>query len=113
MTLGLQVLLFPLTYKSLKAAASMKKLQPEIAKLQQKYSKEPARLNTEMMELYKKTGSNPLGGCLPMLLQMPVFIALFNALRGSWGCTASHGSSGYMTSPRATPIMSFQSSWAP
>jgi YidC/Oxa1 family membrane protein insertase len=84
LTVLLQFLLFPLTYKSLKAAASMKKLQPEIAKLQQKYGKDPSRLNTETMELYKKSGANPLGGCLPMLMQMPIFIALFNALRNSW-----------------------------
>lgn len=84
LTLGLQVLLFPLTYKSLKAAASMKKVQPEMAKLQQRYKDDPARLNQEMMALYKKSGANPLGGCLPMLLQMPIFIALYNVLRGSW-----------------------------
>lgn len=84
LTVLIQLLLFPLTYKSLRAAAAMKKLQPELAKLQQKYSKDPARLNTEMMELYKRSGANPLGGCLPMLAQMPVFIALYNSLRNSW-----------------------------
>ncbi|MBI5239529.1 MAG: membrane protein insertase YidC [Elusimicrobia bacterium] len=84
MTFFIQALLFPLTYKSMKAMAVMKKLQPDIARLQQKYAKEPQRLNSEMMELYKKSGANPLGGCLPLLLQMPVFIALFNALRNSW-----------------------------
>ncbi|MDX6770375.1 MAG: membrane protein insertase YidC [Elusimicrobiota bacterium] len=84
LTLALQVLLFPLTWKSLKAAAAMKKLQPEMAKLQAKYKEDPQRLNQEMMGLYKKTGANPLGGCLPMLLQMPIFIALFNVLRNSW-----------------------------
>lgn len=84
LTLMLQVLLFPLTYKSLKATAAMKKVQPEMARIQQKWGKDPARMNQEMMELYKKSGANPLGGCLPMLLQMPIFIALFNALRNSW-----------------------------
>ena len=84
MTFLIQTLLLPLTIKSLKSMAVMKRLQPEISKLQQKYSKEPGRLNSEMMELYKKAGANPLGGCLPLMLQMPVFIALFNALRNSW-----------------------------
>jgi len=84
LTLILQVILFPLTYKSLKAAAAMKKVQPEMARIQQKWGKDPARMNQEMMELYKRSGANPLGGCLPMLLQMPIFIALFNALRNSW-----------------------------
>jgi YidC/Oxa1 family membrane protein insertase len=84
LTLILQVLLFPLTWKSLKAAAAMKKLQPEIAKLQQKYADDSQKLSAATMELYKAKGANPLGGCLPMLLQMPIFIALFNALRNSW-----------------------------
>lgn len=84
LTLVLQIILFPLTWKSLKAAAAMKKLQPEIAKLQKRYASDPQKLNAETMALYKTKGANPLGGCLPMLLQMPIFIALFNALRNSW-----------------------------
>ena len=84
MTFLIQALLLPLTFKSMKAMTVMKKLQPEISRLQQKYAKDPSRLNAETMELYKKSGANPLGGCLPLMLQMPVFIALFNALRGSW-----------------------------
>ncbi len=84
LTLSLQVLLFPLTWKSLRAAAQMKKLQPEVAKLQQKYAGDAQKLSAETMALYKAKGANPLGGCLPMVLQMPIFIALFNALRNSW-----------------------------
>jgi YidC/Oxa1 family membrane protein insertase len=84
LTILLQLCLFPLTYKSLKATMAMKRLQPEIAKLQQRHGKDPQKLNAEMMELYKKEGANPLGGCLPMVLQMPIFVALFNALRNAW-----------------------------
>jgi YidC/Oxa1 family membrane protein insertase len=84
LTLALQILLMPMTYKSLKAAAAMRKVQPEVTKLQQRYKDDPTRLNTEMMALYKNAGANPLGGCLPMLAQMPIFIALYNALRNSW-----------------------------
>jgi YidC/Oxa1 family membrane protein insertase len=84
LTLILQTLLAPLTYKSLKAAAAMRALQPQIAKLQSRYKDDPTRLNTEMMGLYKKNGANPLGGCLPMLLQMPIFYGLYAALRSSW-----------------------------
>jgi YidC/Oxa1 family membrane protein insertase len=84
LTLILQVLLFPLTWKSLRAAGAMKKLQPEVAKLQQKYADDSQKLSAATMELYKIKGANPLGGCLPMVLQMPIFIALFNALRNSW-----------------------------
>ena len=84
LTLILQVLLFPLTWKSLRAAGAMKKLQPEVAKLQKKYADDSQKLSAATMELYKTKGANPLGGCLPMVLQMPIFIALFNALRNSW-----------------------------
>ena len=84
LTLILQVALFPLTWKSLRAAAQMKKLQPEVAKLQQKYADDSQKLSAATMELYKTKGANPLGGCLPMILQMPIFIALFNTLRNSW-----------------------------
>jgi YidC/Oxa1 family membrane protein insertase len=84
LTLFLQVLLFPLTLKSLKAQMAMRKLQPEITKLQKKYASEPSKLNAETMELYKKNGANPLGGCLPMVIQAPVFIALYTTLRNAW-----------------------------
>ncbi|MEQ1919820.1 MAG: membrane protein insertase YidC, partial [Elusimicrobiota bacterium] len=66
LTLILQVLLFPLTWKSLRAAGAMKKLQPEVAKLQQKYADDSQKLSAATMELYKTKGANPLGGCLPM-----------------------------------------------
>ncbi|MFA6316686.1 MAG: membrane protein insertase YidC [Elusimicrobiota bacterium] len=84
LTVVVQIVLFPLSYKTLKSAAAMKKVQPQMQKLQQQYAKDPQRLNTEMMDLYKRSGANPLGGCLPLLVQMPVFIALYNALRSSW-----------------------------
>lgn len=84
MTIMLQAALFPLTFKGLKSMAKMRGLQPEIARLQQKFKSDPQRLNAEMMEIYKSKGVNPMGGCLPMLAQMPVFVALFNALRNSW-----------------------------
>jgi YidC/Oxa1 family membrane protein insertase len=84
LTLALQILLLPLTYKSLKAASAMRKLQPQIARLQERYKDDPTKLNTEMMGLYKKEGANPLGGCLPMVAQMPIFLSLYNALRNSW-----------------------------
>ncbi|PIR19577.1 MAG: hypothetical protein COV48_01210 [Elusimicrobia bacterium CG11_big_fil_rev_8_21_14_0_20_64_6] len=84
LTLILQALLFPLTWKSLRSAAQMKKLQPEVAKLQQKYADDSQKLSAATMELYKTKGANPLGGCLPMVLQMPIFLALFNMLRNSW-----------------------------
>jgi len=84
LTICIQVLMFPVTYKQMKSMAIMKQIQPEITKIQQKYKKDPKRLQVEMMEVYKKHGANPLSGCLPILVQMPIFIALFNMLRGAW-----------------------------
>ena len=89
LTIGLQILVFPLTLKSLKAQVAIRKLQPEITKIQKKYASEPAKMNAEMMDLYKKNGANPLGGCLPMLIQAPVFIALYTTLRNAWELHAS------------------------
>ncbi len=80
----IQLLLTPLSFKSFKAMAVMKKIQPEMQAIQKKYKEDPKRMNQEVMDLYKRHGTNPLGGCLPMLLQIPVFFALFTALRGSW-----------------------------
>jgi YidC/Oxa1 family membrane protein insertase len=76
--------MFPLTFKSSKSMLLMKKLQPEMKKIQEKFKKDPKRLQQETMELYKKHKTNPFGGCLPMLVQIPIFFALFTALRNSW-----------------------------
>jgi YidC/Oxa1 family membrane protein insertase len=84
LTVCIQGLTFPLTFKSLKAAASMRKLQPKIQAIQKRWADDPRRMNAEMMQLYKQSGTNPLGGCLPMLLQLPIFWALYAALRGAW-----------------------------
>lgn len=75
-----KVLFWPLTQKSFKSMRDMQKLQPELAALKEKYKDDAQRLNKAMMELYREHGVNPVGGCLPMLLQMPVFISLFNVL---------------------------------
>jgi YidC/Oxa1 family membrane protein insertase len=74
-------LFWPLTQKSFKSMREMQKIQPAMAELREKYKNDAQKLNKAMMELYRERNVNPLGGCLPMLLQMPVFIALFNVLR--------------------------------
>ncbi len=84
LTIGIQALMFPLTIKSFKATLAMKKLQPKIAEIQARFKTDPKRLNVEMMNLYKSSGTNPFGGCLPMLLQMPIFFALFTTLRNAY-----------------------------
>ncbi len=80
LTIVVRILLF---YPSLKSATSMeemKKIQPQILALREKYKKDPSKMNTEMMKLYKDHKVNPVGGCLPMLLQLPFFVALYNVL---------------------------------
>lgn len=84
LTIIIQILVLPLTVKSFKASASMKTLQPQIKALQEKYKTDPKRLNMEMLNLYKTQKVNPLGGCLPMLLQLPIFWALFTTLRNAF-----------------------------
>ena len=83
LTVIIKVLFAPLTHKSQKSMKRMQKLQPLFAELKEKYKGDPARLNKEMMELYKKHKVNPMGGCLPMLIQIPVFIALYRVLGNS------------------------------
>jgi len=78
-----KILFWPLTRSSTKSMREMQKLQPGIQKLREKFKKDPQRLNKEVMGLYKKHKVNPVGGCLPLLLQMPVFIALYNVLMSS------------------------------
>lgn len=76
-----KVLFYRLTHKSFKSMKEMQELQPRLQALKEKYKDDRQKLSQETMKLYKEAGVNPLGGCLPMLLQMPVFIALFNVLR--------------------------------
>lgn len=80
LTVFLKGLFIPLTHKSYKSMKSMQALQPKIQELQKKHKDDKERLNKELMEIYKKNKANPLGGCLPMLLQIPFFIALYNIL---------------------------------
>ncbi len=77
----IKILLYPLTKKSYDSMRQMQELQPKLKALQEKYKGEPQKLNAETMKLYKTHGINPMGGCLPMLLQMPILFALFNLFR--------------------------------
>ena len=80
LTLLISIVFYPLTAKSLGSMKQMQALQPEIKKLQQEHKGNPQKLNREMMKLYKEYKINPLGGCFPLLLQMPIFIALYQTL---------------------------------
>lgn len=83
LTLIIRLLTFPLQYKSFKSMKKMQVLQPELTKLREKYKEDPQRLQRESMELFKRAGANPLGGCLPLLLQMPIFFAFYKVLNES------------------------------
>jgi YidC/Oxa1 family membrane protein insertase len=77
LTIIVKVLMFPLTKKSFESTARMQEMSPKITELREKYKDNPQKLNAEMATVYKKEGINPLGGCLPMALQFPFFIAMF------------------------------------
>ncbi|MCB5268942.1 MAG: membrane protein insertase YidC [Candidatus Cloacimonadaceae bacterium] len=83
LALVLKIVLHPLTHKSLTSSMKMQKIQPQLQVLQKKYKDDPKTLQLEMSKLYKEAGANPLSGCLPLLLQMPIFISLYNVLRYS------------------------------
>jgi YidC/Oxa1 family membrane protein insertase len=80
LTVGVRGIFIPLSHKSYRSMKDMQSLQPQLQILQKKHKDDKQRLQREMMELYQKQKVNPLGGCLPMLLQIPVFVALFNVL---------------------------------
>lgn len=83
LTVTINIVLLPLTMKSFSSMQQMKEVQPHIQKLKELHKDNPQKLNKETMELYKRYKVNPLGGCLPMLLQMPIFISLYQGLMRS------------------------------
>jgi YidC/Oxa1 family membrane protein insertase len=100
LTVVVRLVLLPLTLRQFKSMQALQKLQPEIKKLQAKYKDDKQRLNQEMMKFYQENKVNPLGSCLPLIAQMPVFISLFYMLRtdlkhdicpGIAGYAAEHG----------------------
>jgi YidC/Oxa1 family membrane protein insertase len=80
LTIIVRLLMAPLALKGMMSMRKMSTLGPKMKKLKEKYKNDKERLNKETMELYKKNGVNPMGGCLPMLLQIPIFIGLYQAL---------------------------------
>ena len=83
LTIIVKTLLYPLSAASFRSMAKMRKLQPEMARLKDRFGDDKQQFSQAMMDLYKKEGANPLGGCFPMLLQMPVFLALYWSLMES------------------------------
>ncbi|MFO7534293.1 MAG: YidC/Oxa1 family insertase periplasmic-domain containing protein [Kiritimatiellia bacterium] len=83
LTVLIRLVFWPVTHKSTESMRRMQEIQPKIAALREKYKDKPQKIQEETMKLYKEHKVNPLGGCLPMLIQIPVFIALFNVLRSA------------------------------
>lgn len=83
LTILIKIIFYPLSLKSYKSMKEMQKMQPVIAKLREKHKGDKEKLNKEMMDIYKTKGINPLGGCLPMVVQIPVFFALYKVLMGA------------------------------
>ncbi|HHW91361.1 MAG TPA: membrane protein insertase YidC [Firmicutes bacterium] len=81
LTFVVRLIIWPLTIKQNRSLKRMQEIQPQQKKLQEKYKNNPEKLNKEMLALYQKHGVNPMGGCLPLLLQFPILIALFRVLQ--------------------------------
>jgi len=82
LTVAMRILLMPLTMKQTKSMYEMQRIQPKIKELQKKYKDDKPKLQEETLKFYQENKVNPFGGCLPLVLQMPVFIALFQVLAG-------------------------------
>ena len=80
LTLIIRLVLFPLTFKGMISMQKLKEVSPKVKELQAKHKGDPQRMNAAVMALYKKEGANPLGGCLPLLMQIPVFFAIYRVL---------------------------------
>ena len=80
LTVAMRILLIPLTIKQTKSMYEMQEIQPKLKALQEKHKKDKEKLQEETLKFYKENKVNPFGGCLPLLIQMPVFIALFRVL---------------------------------
>ena len=80
LTILIKLVFFPITHKSYESTGKMQSIQPQIKELQAKYKNDPNKMNKEMADLYKREGVNPMGGCLPLLVQMPIFFALYGLL---------------------------------
>src|ERR687895_1918180 len=81
LTFTVRIFILPLTFKGVKSMQRLQTLQPEIKRIQERYKEDKQRMNQEIMAFYQREKVNPLGSCMPLLLQIPFFIALFDLLR--------------------------------
>jgi YidC/Oxa1 family membrane protein insertase len=95
MTVIVRLAIVPLTIKQIKSMNALRELQPQLKEIQEKYKDDRQRMNQEMMKFYRENKVNPFASCLPLLLQLPVFLALFQLLRSD-GFKAEAGGSGWL-----------------
>jgi YidC/Oxa1 family membrane protein insertase len=94
LTVLMRILIFPLFVKQIHASRKMQELNPKVQALRKKYKNDKQRMNQEVMKLYQEAGANPLSGCLPLVVQFPVFISLFRVLNGIATAKPGNGSHG-------------------
>jgi YidC/Oxa1 family membrane protein insertase len=100
-TLVVRLLMFPLTKKGSESTLRMQALSPRIKEIQTKYKDNPQKMNTEMAEFYKKEGYNPLSGCLPMIIQIPIFFAMYNLFNNHFDLRGAMFIPGWIPDPSA------------
>lgn len=105
LTIALRVMMYPLNAWSIKSTLKMQKLAPKLAQLQEKYKKDPKRAQIEIMGMYKEQGVNPLGGCLPLLIQMPFLIGMFDLLKSAFELRGAGFIPGWITNLSAPDIL--------
>ncbi|HEX6470231.1 MAG TPA: membrane protein insertase YidC [Streptosporangiaceae bacterium] len=94
LTVLMRILIFPLFVKQIHASRKMQELNPQVQALRKKYKNDRQKMNQEVMKLYQEAGANPLSGCLPLVVQFPVFISLFRVLNGIATAKPGNGSHG-------------------
>ena len=99
LTVVIRIALIPLFVKQIKSSRSMQLLQPQVRELQKKYGHDREKLGQETMKLYRENNANPLSSCLPLLLQMPIFLALFRVLDGRPGDGGDPRATGWSINP--------------
>ncbi|MEV6979878.1 membrane protein insertase YidC [Sphaerisporangium sp. NPDC051017] len=105
LTVLMRLLIFPLFLKQMRSSKKMQELAPKVQELRKKYKNDKQRMNQEVMKVYQEAGANPLGGCLPIVAQFPIFISVFTVLRAIAEDKAAHGMSQAMVdSARAAHI---------
>src|SRR4051794_22801568 len=104
LTIIIRLAILPLTYKQVRSMQEMQRFSPEIQRIRERYKEDKTRQNEELMKLYQEHGFNPLGSCLPLILQLPFFFGLYQTLRSQHFIAQVHdsGSSGFLFIPDIT-----------